>query len=89
MSELVERADRGGVATLTLNRPESLNALSPQLFVELRAHIDAIAQDVDGVGCVVLCGAGRSFSSGNDLRAIQAGETAPTPEFQAETLDAI
>ncbi|MBW2289839.1 MAG: enoyl-CoA hydratase/isomerase family protein, partial [Deltaproteobacteria bacterium] len=38
MSE-VERTDREGVATLTLNRPESLNALSPQLFVELRAHV--------------------------------------------------
>ncbi|MBW2397883.1 MAG: enoyl-CoA hydratase/isomerase family protein, partial [Deltaproteobacteria bacterium] len=85
----VERTDREGVATLTLNRPESLNALSPQLFVELRAHVDAIAKDTDGIGCVILCGAGKSFSSGNDLRAIQAGETAPTPEFQAETLDAI
>jgi enoyl-CoA hydratase len=88
MSE-VERSDLEGVATLTLNRPESLNALSPQLFVELRDHVDAIANDSDGIGCVILCGAGKSFSSGNDLRAIQAGEVAPTPEFQAETLDAI
>jgi enoyl-CoA hydratase/carnithine racemase len=89
MNEVVERRDVGGVATLTLNRPEALNALSPQLFIALRAHVDAIAADTEGVGCVVLCGAGRSFSSGNDLRAIQAGETAPTPQFQAETLDAI
>jgi enoyl-CoA hydratase len=88
MSE-VERSDLGGVATLMLNRPESLNALSPKLFVELRDHVDAIAIDSDGIGCVILCGAGKSFSSGNDLRAIQAGETAPTPQFQAETLDAI
>ena len=40
---LVERSDDGGIAILTLNRPEALNALSPQLFVELRAHIDANA----------------------------------------------
>lgn len=89
MSELVTRSDREGVATLTLNRPETLNALSPRLFEELRAHVDAIAADVEGVGCVILRGEGRSFSSGNDLTAIQAGEQAPTPQFQAETLDAI
>jgi enoyl-CoA hydratase len=89
MSRLVERSDSDGVATLTLNRPDSLNALSPQLFTQLREHVERIAADTDGVGCVVLCGAGRSFSSGNDLRAIQAGEVAPTPKFQAETLDAI
>jgi hypothetical protein len=44
---------------------------------------------VESVGCVILRGEGRSFSSGNDLRAIQAGEAAPSPHFQAETLDAI
>ena len=89
MTALVLRNDADGVATLTLNRPEQLNALSPALFVELRAHLDAIAAATDTVGCVVLCGAGRSFSAGNDIRAIQAGERAPSPSFQAETLDAI
>jgi len=89
MSSLVLRTDADGVATLTLNRPEALNALSPNLFVELRAHIDAIAGETDTVGCVVLRGAGRSFSAGNDIRAIQAGERAPSPHFQAETLEAI
>lgn len=89
MSELVTRSDRDGVATLSLNRPEVLNALSPSLFVELRAHVDAIAADTDGVGCVVLRGEGRSFSSGNDLTAIQNGEQAPSAHFQAETIDAL
>ena len=71
MNEVVERRDVGGVATLTLNRPEALNALSPQLFIELRAHVDAIAADTEGVGCVVLCGAGRTGSvSAIDTRAI-------------------
>ncbi len=86
---LVLREDSGGVAVLTLNRPETLNALSPSLFVELRAQIDAIAGQVDTVGCVVLRGAGRSFSAGNDIKAIQAGDRAPTPYFQAETLEAV
>ncbi len=89
MGELVLREDHDGLATLTLNRPEALNALSPNLFVELRAHIDAIAEDVDSIGCVILCGKGRSFSAGNDLKAIQAGEVAPSRHFQAETLEAI
>ena len=87
--DLVLRADADGVAVLMLNRPETLNALSPSLFVQLRAHLDAIAGEPDTVGCVVLRGAGRSFSAGNDIKAIQAGDRAPTPQFQAETLDAI
>jgi enoyl-CoA hydratase/carnithine racemase len=89
MAGLVERSDRDGVAILCLNRPEVLNALSPKLFVELRAHVERLAHETESVGCVVLRGAGRSFSAGNDLRAIQAGERAPSPHFQAETLDLI
>lgn len=89
MTELVLREDRDGLAVLTLNRPEVLNALSPTLFVELRAHIDAIGGSIEEIGCVILRGEGRSFSAGNDLKAIQAGETAPSRHFQAETLEAI
>jgi enoyl-CoA hydratase/carnithine racemase len=89
MTDLLLREDRGGTAILTLNRPESLNALSPSLFVELRAQLDAIAASQDTIGCVVLRGAGRAFSAGNDIKAIQAGDRAPGPHFQAETLDAI
>ena len=89
VTKLVERTDDNGLTILTLNRPEMLNALSPNLFIELRAHIDAIAGATDSLGCVILCGKGRSFSAGNDLKAIQSGETAPSRHFQAETLDAI
>lgn len=89
MSELVRREGHGGVVYLTLNRPEQLNALSPSLFVELRKHIDDIAATPDAVGCVVLRGAGRSFSAGNDIKAIQSGDRAPSPHFQAETIDAL
>ena len=89
MSELVTRRDLEGIAVLTLNRPDALNALSPNMFIELRNHVDAIAEQTDAVGVVVLRGEGRSFSAGNDLKAIQAGERAPTPHFQAETLEAI
>ena len=85
MSELVLRDDRDGVATLTLNRPEALNALNIPLFTELREHVAAIAGQTDSVGCVVLRGAGRAFSAGNDLKAL--GDPAPEPYYQAETID--
>ncbi len=87
MSELVLRDDRDGVATLTLNRPEALNALNIPLFTELREHVAAIAGQTDSVGCVVLRGAGRAFSAGNDLKAL--GDPAPEPYYQAETIDMI
>ncbi len=89
MTELVTRHDSDGVATITLRRPDTLNALSPALFVELRALIDALADAPDSVAAVVLRGAGRSFSAGNDLKAIQTGERAPTPTFQKETIGAL
>ena len=85
----VERKDQDGIAILSLNRPDALNALSPSLFVELREHIDAIAAQTESIGCVILRGEGRSFSAGNDLKAIQSGDVAPSRHFQAETLDAI
>ena len=84
---LVLRSDSDGVSTLTLNRPEALNALSPLLFEELRSHLDELAGSPDTVGVVVLNGEGRSFSAGNDLKAIERGEHASSPYQQAETLD--
>ena len=66
---LVLRTDSDGVATVTLNRPEKLNALNPAAFTELRSHLDDIAGD-GSVRCVVLTGAGRSFCAGNDLSLI-------------------
>ena len=87
MSDLVLREDHEGVATLTLNRPEALNALNIPLFTELREHLQALANETDSVGCVVLRGAGRAFSAGNDLKAL--GEPAPVPNYQAETIDMI
>jgi len=86
---LVTRKDIDGIAILSLNRPEALNALSPSLFVELQAHVKTLAGQQEEIGCVILRGEGRSFSAGNDLKAMQAGEQAPHPLFQAETVEMI
>lgn len=86
--DLVLRSDRDGLATLTLNRPEKLNALTPGSFVALRAHVDAIATD-ETIGCVVLEGAGRSFCAGHDLGAIADHERPPSKHFEPETVDAL
>jgi 2-(1,2-epoxy-1,2-dihydrophenyl)acetyl-CoA isomerase len=58
----------GAVGRITLNRPESLNAWTRELGVELRQAITEEAAD-PGVRAVLLTGAGRGFSSGADLRA--------------------
>ena len=86
--DLVLRSDVDGVTTLTLNRPDKLNAMNPAAFVELRNHIDAIGDDAS-VRVVVLKGAGRCFCAGNDLGSIAAGEKAPSRHYQAETIDAL
>jgi 2-(1,2-epoxy-1,2-dihydrophenyl)acetyl-CoA isomerase len=56
-----------GVATLTLNRPEALNALNSELRRELLAAFKTIARD-EAVRAVVITGAGRGFCAGADLR---------------------
>lgn len=66
--ETVELAVRERVAWITLNRPDALNAWTPQLGLDLRAALDHVADDED-VRVVVITGAGRAFSAGADLRA--------------------
>ncbi len=57
---------RGEVALVTLQRPEKRNALSIELRVELGDAFGHLSED-DGVGCVVLTGAGTAFCSGMDV----------------------
>ncbi|SET73235.1 enoyl-CoA hydratase [Oceanicella actignis] len=70
------REDEGGVATLTLNRPEALNALSEAMLTALQAQLDAIAVDPK-VRVVIIRGAGKAFCAGHDLREMQAARQAP------------
>ena len=68
--EKVLRHDLGGLCTLTLNRPEKLNALDTETFEQLDAHLAALEQQTGTIGCVVLRGAGRGFCAGADLGAV-------------------
>lgn len=68
---LLLRADRDGVATLTLNRPAARNALSLGLMAALTDTLDAIAAD-PAVRVVVLAGAGPVFCAGHDLKEMRA-----------------
>ncbi len=77
MSEpILLRSDAGDVATLTLNAPGSLNALSDAMLAELKAAFEGLAQD-RSARVVILRGAGKAFCAGHDLREMQAGRQAP------------
>ena len=53
------------ICRFTLNRPEKLNALNKDMFAVIARHLDQL--DHDGIDCLVLSGAGRSFCAGHDL----------------------
>ncbi len=67
---MVERS--GSVATLTLNRPSTKNALNPELVAALGEAVPSVSRD-SSVRAVVLTGAGGAFCSGADLKAGLAG----------------
>jgi enoyl-CoA hydratase/carnithine racemase len=82
----VTRRDADGLCTLTLNRPEKLNALDTQSFEELDAHLSDLEKDERGVGCVVLRGAGKAFCAGADLAAM-SGPTGKPPTFKPGVIE--
>ncbi|MFN0116126.1 MAG: enoyl-CoA hydratase [Paracoccaceae bacterium] len=73
---ILPRADADGVATLTLNAPDRLNALSDAMLAALQAALDAVAAD-RSVRVVILRAAGMAFCAGHDLKEMQAARAAP------------
>lgn len=69
----------GPVLSLTLNRPESLNAFSPEMILGLRSALVEAESD-DDVQVVVLSGAGRSFSAGGDVKTM--GQAGPVQVYE-------
>ena len=71
--ETLDLRQEGAVAWLTLNRPDSLNALNPTLVTELREFFGSLPQRTD-LRVVVLRGAGRAFCAGLDLKEPGSGD---------------
>ena len=82
MAKVLLESISDGVATLTMNRPESLNALSGQMMDDLLEALPRLASD-SGVGAVVITGAGKAFCAGGDVKAMAEGT-----EFKDDTLEA-
>jgi enoyl-CoA hydratase/carnithine racemase len=64
----------GPVVTLTLNRPDSVNALNPQMVAELHAGLDEADRDAEA-RAIILTGAGRGFSAGYDIARRPSGRS--------------
>lgn len=67
------------IATITLNRPEKLNALNLETLEALVGIVERVAEDED-VRCVVITGAGRGFCAGGDVAGMASGEGPPPPK---------
>lgn len=78
----------GPVATLTLDRPEALNALTVPLKVALRDALQSLARD-RAVRVVILTGAGRAFCAGQDLAEREGPDAAPLDEEVRERYNPI
>jgi enoyl-CoA hydratase len=90
MNELVRRENNGGAATLILNRPDKLNALSKDMFEALEEHVDAIARESKTIGLVILRGAGANFSAGYDMKEVLEHVNARAkPHFHSEVIQKV
>ena len=69
--DLLVRHNENGVATLTMNAPERLNALSDAMLAALHGAFDVIAED-RGIRAVILAGTGKAFCAGHDLKQMTA-----------------
>src|SRR5262249_21987946 len=89
MSDDLLETVKDGVAMLTLNRPERLNAMSTAMLDGLLEALPRLAEDA-GVGAVVLTGAGRAFCAGGDVKAMAEGTemSGATLEERAQSLRA-
>ena len=77
ISPFVRRAvDARGVVTLTLDRPQSFNALSEGMLSALQAELDAVAAD-ETVRVVVIAASGKAFCAGHDLKEMRAAPSQP------------
>ena len=74
MSETVLLENRGSVAIMTLNRPEAMNAMNPEMLDTMFRVAQKAAED-PAVRCLVITGNGRAFSAGGDVKAMASGNS--------------
>ncbi len=72
MSEDLLTRVENGVAVMTLNRPDALNALTRPMMVGMTEALERFGEDPE-VGCIVVTGAGRGFCAGGDVKAMASG----------------
>lgn len=77
---ILEERDR--IATVTLNRPDVLNAMNVEMREDFACLLDEL-QNNDGIGVVIITGAGRAFSAGGDIEYFERKWS--TTRFRAET----
>ncbi|MGE0599347.1 MAG: enoyl-CoA hydratase [Dehalococcoidia bacterium] len=77
MSDTVLFETRGAVGLMTLNRPEALNAMNPEML-DTMFRVAQRAADDPSVRAVVITGNGRAFSAGGDVKAMASGPSAST-----------
>jgi 2-(1,2-epoxy-1,2-dihydrophenyl)acetyl-CoA isomerase len=79
--DILYSVDEQGVATLTINRPERMNAVRRETYRDIRATLGE-AQADDAVRCLVVTGAGRGFCAGDDFGAIFLAENRAQAHFE-------
>ena len=82
MTSFVEVTHDGRVGTLTINRPDKLNALSQEVLSDLSAAVESLAGNHD-VWAAVITGAGKAFVAGADIAAMKSMTEAEGREFGA------
>ena len=73
---ILERKVTDGVAHLTMNAPERLNALSDEMILALHTTLDDIAE-TRSIRAVILSGSGKAFCAGHDLKQMTEGRQKP------------
>ena len=74
MADMLETRD-GAVVTITMNRPDRLNAITNEMLDSLIEMVQRLDED-ESVGCVVLTGTGRAFCAGGDVKTMAEGSEA-------------
>src|SRR6202047_3927964 len=84
MSDLLETSENG-ITTLTLNRPERLNARAPAMTAGLKEALERLSTDRD-CGAIVITGAGRGWCAGGDVKTMESRGAEQTYEDRVEGL---